>query len=472
MQGQYGRLEFDAEFVGAYMRDAISRGGYRAALDYYGRMRARTTQSSIHRIRARGWLLGRLALDEEMPGWMKEARSCSEFDYITDGGPGWNTDGGAITRQQREEGRIVRIEPVDATAPTPSSVPQRVWTVMLALDAAGPTYSRAGLGAAVTVLQSEANRRICGRIRRDPTKYDPLDHKMGGAPRGHQRWIISDVDTEMLPLNEPHYYYDLTDEGKGALEYVRGDRAPWSRAAVKAAAGLAGKAVPDILEDACGLGNAPPTIDGIRGELGGLIRAWDRRKGGNRLAPTSPKDAVLADLSPASKWRDGVADVQLEHVLFVMGAIKSVHEIACNAKMDGGASDTVLRVLIRKVHDRCRKLGAKIVGAPKEARQLPTGLGRGDAAENEMRCRWHRLVGELPASVSDLYYCLSEYCKSRGLADDPIDRPLGEVLNEHEKAALAEVLLADPPPGYEAAVVQGTPRPVRAGRLSNGRDIR
>lgn len=75
---QYGRLEFDAEFVGAYMRDAISRGGYRAALDYYGRMRARTTQSSIRRIRARGWLLGGLALDEEMPGWMKEGgRICA-----------------------------------------------------------------------------------------------------------------------------------------------------------------------------------------------------------------------------------------------------------------------------------------------------------------------------------------------------------------------------------------------------------
>ena len=256
------------------------------------------------------------------------------------------------------------------------------------------------------------------------------------------------------------------------LKYVRGDRAPWPRAAVKAAAGLAGKAVPDILEEACGLGGAPPAMDGIRGELGGLIRAWDSRKGGGRLAPTSPKDAVLAGLAPASRWRDGVADVRLEHALFVMGAIKSVHEIACSAKTDGGASGAVLRVLIGKVQDRCRRLGAKIVGAPKEARQLPTGLGRGDAAENEMRCRWHRLVGELPASVSDLYYCLSEYCKSRGLADDPIDRPLGEVLNEHEKAALAGVLLADPPPGYEAAVVQRTPRPARAGRLSNGPGVR
>ena len=459
LQGRYGRLEFDAEFAGAYMRDAISRGGYRAALDYYGRMRAKTTQSSIHRIRARGWLLGRLALDGEMPGWVKEARSCSEFDYITGGGPWWSTDGGAITRRQREEGRIVRIEPVDAAAPAPSSVPQRVWAAMLALDAAGPAYSRAILGAAVTVLHSEANRRICGRIRRDPARYDPLGGKMGRAPRGHQRWIISDVDTEMLPLNEPHYYYDLTDEGKGALKYVREDRAPWPRAAAKAAAGLAGRAVPDILEEACGLGSAPPAMDGIRGELGGLIRAWDGRKGGSRLAPTSPKDAVLADLSPASKWRDGVADVQLEHALFVMGAIKSVHKIACNAKTGGGASDTVLRVLIGKVRDRCRRLGAKIVGAPREARRPPAGLGRGDAAESEMRRRWNRLVGELPASVSDLYYCLSEYCKGRGLADDPIDLPLGEVLDEDERAALAEVLLADPPPGYEAAVVQGAPRP-------------
>ena len=57
-------------------------------------------------------------------------------------------------------------------------------------------------------------------------------------------------------------------------------------------------------------------------------------------------------------------------------------------------------------------------------------------------------MGELPASISDLYYCLSEYCKHRGLADDPVDRPLAESLTEHEKAALIEALLADPPPGY------------------------
>ena len=50
LRGRYGRPEFDAEFAGAYTRDAISRGCYRAAPDYYGRMRAKTTQSPIHRI--------------------------------------------------------------------------------------------------------------------------------------------------------------------------------------------------------------------------------------------------------------------------------------------------------------------------------------------------------------------------------------------------------------------------------------
>ena len=54
-----------------------------------------------------------------------------------------------------------------------------------------------------------------------------------------------------------------------------------------------------------------------------------------------------------------------------------------------------------------------------------------------MRRKWRLYTRELPASISDPYYCLSEYCKGRGLADDPIGRPLGEALDERERAALA-----------------------------------
>ena len=448
LQGQYGRLELDAEFRGEYMRDAISRGGYRAALDHYEKTKAATHQLSIHRLRARGWLLGRLALDDGVAEWMEEARACSEFDHILSGGSDWNTSGGTITRQQREEGNIVKIEPVDAVPPAPRSVPRWVWAIMLVLDAVGPVYSRAGLNAAVAMLQAEVDRKMCDQAPRGQAKYDPLGSRSYQIPKEYKRWIISDVDAEMLPLNEPHYCYDLTDEGKDALDHVRRDGAPWPKAAVRAASGLAGKAVPDILEEACRLGDPPPTMDCIRGELGGLIRAWDSRKAGGRLAPASQKDAVLAGLAPASKWQDDVADVQLEHALFVMCTIKMVSKIADSDKPAGGGNDTVPRALIGKIQDQCRKLGVKIVSVPKETRRPQTMSKYDDLIESELWNKWRRVVGELPASISDLYYCLAEYCKRRGLADDPVDRPLAESLTEREKAALIKVLLADPPPGY------------------------
>ena len=45
--------------------------------------------------------------------------------------------------------------------------------------------------------------------------------------------------------------------------------------------------------------------------------------------------------------------------------------------------------------------------------------------------------------ISDLYYCLAEYCRSRRLAEDPCSLPLYEVLTEDEQAAAIKVLADD-----------------------------
>ena len=452
------------------MRDAISRGGYRKALDYYGGARAKRTKMREHRLRARGWLLGRLYPDTGMAEWVKEARTCSVYDYMT----------GVASRAQleaekriaaslgREVSRILKTEPVDAVPPEPRSVPHWMWAAMLALDSVGPVHSRAVLSAAAAVVDAEAGRKMYGRVRCDPAAYDPLGGRMRRAPRGHQRWIIGDVDPEMLPLNEPHYYYDLTDEGKAALEYIRGDRAPWARAAVRAAAGLSDKTIPDILEEACGLARFSRPMDNVRADLDGRIRAWGSRRGGGHQAPTNPKDAILADLVPVPKYQGGAELSRVNHVLFVMGTADAVNEILCNAKPDNNGDGLVLRVLIGKMQDQLRKLGKKISDAPLEAGREK--VGEEGVLYAKMRQKWRLYVGELPASISDLYYCLAEYCKRRGLADDPIDRPLSEILTEDEKAAWAEILSADLP-GCKPIAISGTVRPVRR-RLPNGRNLR
>ena len=470
LQEQYDRPVLDDEFIGTYMRDAISRGGYRKALDYYGGARAKRTMMQEHRLRARGWLLGRLHPDTGMAEWVRDARTCSVYDYMTG-----VASSAQLEAEKRitaslglEVSRILKTEPVDATPPEPRSVPHWMWTTMLALDSVGPVHSRAVLSAAAAVVDAEAGRKMYGRVRCDPAAYDPLGGRMRRAPRGHQRWIIGDVDPEMLPLNEPHYYYDLTDEGKEALEYVKRDRAPWARAAVRAAAGLSGKSVPDILEEACGLVRFSRPMDSVKGDLDVLIRAWDSRKGGGHQAPINPKDAVLAGLDPTSECKDDIELARFDHVFFITGTIRTVHEIVCDAKLSSKRDGQVLRILIGKMQDQLRRLGRKISDAPRETSR--TRADESGVLYAKMRQKWRLYVGELPASISDLYYCLAEYCKCRGLADDPIDRPLSEILTEREKAALAEILSADPP-GCEPVVVPNVARPTRTRRLSNGRNL-
>ena len=467
---QYDRPELDAEFVGHYMRDAISRGGYRAALDYYGGARAKRSEPPMHRLRAQGWLLGRLSPDAWKSEWMEGARACSEFDHMTGVADSARLEaekrGAAILG--REVRRLLRTEPADAAAPDPRGVPQRVWTVMLVLDAVGPVYSRTCLNAAAAAVDAEAGRRVYGGVRRDPARYDPLGDRLHQAPRGCQRWIICDVDAEMLPLNEPHYYYDLTDEGRDALEYVKRDGAPWTKAAVRAAARLSDRAMPDILEEACGLDPHPRTMEGIGGELDGLIRAWGGSRGGRRHEPTSPKDAALADLAPIPKCRGDAEMARLEHVLFIKCAVRMVHEIACGIKSSGGTDSPTAPVLIGKMQDLCRKFCKKVNDAPGERRRTKT-VYEGGFLYTKMRQEWRLYMGELPASISDLYYSLVEYCKCRGLADDPINRPLSE-MSEGERAALIKMVLGDSAPEYEMAAPPNVARPPRAGPLYNVRN--
>ena len=133
------------------MRDAISRGGYRAALDYYGGARAKRSEPPTHRLRARGWLLGRLSPDAWKSEWMEEARTCSDFDHMTGA-----ADSARLEAKKRtaaslglEVRRLLKAEPVDAVPPPdPRDIPQGVWISMLVLDTVGPVYSRAGLNTA------------------------------------------------------------------------------------------------------------------------------------------------------------------------------------------------------------------------------------------------------------------------------------------------------------------------------------
>ena len=59
--------------------------------------------------------------------------------------------------------------------------------------------------------------------------------------------------------------------------------------------------------------------------------------------------------------------------------------------------------------------------------------------------RWPLYADAAPPMISDLYYCLAEYCRSRGLAVDPCSLPLYERFTDDERAAVIEALEEDSP---------------------------
>ena len=447
------RPELDDDDVGVHMRDAIARGGYRAALYYYGSDGAKNSTTPWHRLRVRGWLLGRLGLYSQMQSWLDEASEWNDFDNVlATAGSGryaayrppalWLQ---TPTPMPRSEDQMVTFEPAAATCRDTGAVPDYIWTAMLILDAAGPICSRAGLGAAAFLVAAGAARRD-HRTTGGGHRYDPRrGARLHGAPEGCHRWIIADIDFDPRPANGPHYYYDLTDEGRRALADARAAGAPWRKAAEAAASELGGMALPDMLENACRFSGPLRNLDKMRGDLGRLDDAW-RVPEGRPTPSVSTEDQVLADLRLTAKWLDDgeTAGSSLDYLLYLMTIIGSTHSVACEAEPSTGAETAVLQTLIAAIQDLCRKHGrtAAAIASQTKPRISPAhsdSMGPG----GDMRRRPPLYTDATPAAISDLYYCLAEYCRSRRLAVDPCSLPLYEVLTEDERAAVIKVLMDD-----------------------------
>ena len=449
--GAHARLELDGDAAGTYMRDAIERGGYRAALEYYGSDESKRSDREWHRFRARGWLLSRLGHYGRMPEWLEGGAALPDFDLLVSTArsspraayrapPLWLE---APIPVPPREGRLMAFEPAATPCRDTGAVPDCVWTVMLILDAAGPICSQAGLGAALSLVAAGAGRRPAGPGAHCP-RYDPRHGvKMRGAPEGCHRWIIADIDFAPRPSNEPHYYYDLTDEGLEALAGARAAGAPWQKATEAAAAGLGGMPLPDLLENACRLGGPTRDLDKMGAELGRLADAWRAQEDGRCVPPVSAEDQALVDLGRTAKWFENgeTAGSSLDCLHHLIGIVECTHDVACEAKPSAGAESDVLRTLVAAIQDLCRRHGRAVAAAA--SLSGPTPLAHGDSAGLGAVMRQQpRYVDATPAMISDLYYCLAQYCGSRHLAVDPYSLPLTEVFTEDNKP-LIEVLADD-----------------------------
>ena len=454
-RGLHARPEPDSDMVGSYMRDAIGRGGYRAALEYYGSDEAKESDTPWHRLRLRGWLLGRLGLYDQLDSWLEEATALPDFNHLLDARASvqrtayrtpalWLEEPKPVPRSADH---ILTVEPAAAPDPDICTVPDYVWTAMLILDAAGPICSRAGLGAAAFLVGKEANRQVRGQAC-GPRRYDPLrGARLHGAPEGCHRWIIADIDFEPWLIEAPHYYYDLTDEGRGTLAAARAAGAPWSRAAEAAASSLGGMSLSDLLESACGLGGPRNDLGKMRDGLARLLDAWHCQEKGTDATPVNAEDRALVDLGTIARRHHSGSGTgaEADRLLCLMAVVESTHKIACEAESPSDAEMSVLQALIGALRDQCRRHADAVVAAA--SRAIPytataSGARTGTAANALRRPLYSDVV---PALICDLYYCLGEYCESRGLAPDPRRLPLSERLTEEEKAAMMEAFTKDNP---------------------------
>ena len=427
------RPELDDDLVGAYVQDAIDRGGYRAALAYYDSEDAEKSEAAWHRLRAKGWLLGRLGLYDRMGGWLEEIAACPDFDHISAAGISgrplaYRTPSLWLETPKppgRNTGRLLTVESAAADGPTASRVPDYIWATMLILDAAGPICSHAGLGAAVSLAAAYPSRQVRNAARGDRLREPLRCATLHGAPERCHRWIIADIDFDPRPVNGPHYYYDLTDEGRRTLDKAKAAGAPWPMAVEEAAMGLEGVALPDLLERACGLGGTLNDLGKMRGELGCLVDAWRDRANGVQAVQVGAEDQTLADLGPPTKWHD--ADDGLgstfDHLLYLMTVVKSTHAVACEAEPSTRAEMSVLLTLIGMIQDLCRRHGTAVAEAASAKASASGTLAGSAAGVTEPVERYPPYTDVTPALISDAYYCLAEYCRDRGLAVDQRSLP-------------------------------------------------
>ena len=450
LHGMHARPELDDDHVGSHMRDAIERGGYRAALEYYDSNEAADSDTPWHRLRAKGWLLGRLGLYDRVQSWLEEVAPLPDFDHLSHDlkpGPPAPCRTPALWLETprpvpRSTDHILTVEPFAAAGPDIRKVPGYIWTLMLVLDAAGPICSHAGIGAAMSLASAGSDRRMAGTAHRD-RRYDPLrGARLHGAPEGCHRWIIADIDFDPRPVNGPHYYYDLTDEGRRILAAAGRTGAPWQNAVADAASGLEGMTLPDLLEGACGLGGMRQDLGGLRRDLGRVVLAWRNQADGERATPVGPEDQALVDLGPPAKWHD-VDDYALDHLLYLRTAIKTTYAIASEANPSSDAEKAVLETLIEAIRDTCRSHGRAVAASASVAIRSPASARGGTDNPPDVVARWPMHADVTPVLISDLYYCLAEYCRSRRLAVDPRSLPLSEQMTEDTKAAVIEVLERD-----------------------------
>ena len=196
----------------------------------------------------------------------------------------------------------------------------------------------------------------------------------------------------------------------------------------------------------CGLGDLTRDLEKMEGELGNLVDAWDAQERGRDMPSVSAGDEALVDLGSIAKWPD-IGDSlgsAMDHFLYLMTVVDSTRSVASEAEPSTRAEGAVLRTLVAAIQDMCRRHGGAVAATAPAAGVAAARPVHGDPPGQEEYTRRPPVYTDAaPVMISDLYYCLAEYCSSRRLAADPCSLPPSKSFTDEERDAVIEALKED-----------------------------
>ena len=369
------------------IREGIEHGGYRKALE---RLLPNPPPRSIHGTRLgdnRARMLERLGRYEEAEALYRDlvdeepGQSSSHLDMarVLDHLGRRKESAEALDRASRfvpwcRQAYESGMRP-DPRQEDPSAVPLRLIIPMSVISAAGTVRSRAGLGAASLLVQSE-----CGMDMYAPSEARLPGCAGLGADMGtFHHLVVEDILLHYYSVDEQPYYYDLTDRGIemiGQLGERLGGNGDIAARIAESAQRVARIGPHAVLEEACGMARArarvarAATLAGLRGTAERI-----RREIGNGIAFGEP------------------------HAIPLESNAEVVPEILSQARDAPDEQWAVVAALSGDILNLCARVAFDQRPRPRTA-----------------------AVGPPYPDIKDMYTLLCRYCRAKGIAN-AMDRP-------------------------------------------------
>lgn len=271
-------------------------------------------------------------------------------------------------------------------------IPDRLWIPLLILKTTGPLHSK-------TKFQNIA---FLAQHKCQINEYDFIKHHYGPYSDG------LDLDTACYPsliaqnksltLNAPsgHYYYSyhITDQGQELLTFLKSKINPNTITTMK-------NKIDEL--------NEKPLSELLEEVYDKFILETDS---------TQLEYQVKTELSniipPISNSYEKFGNRQ---TTFVLAILEMIHQILSEAETDDTVQKDVIFNLSKEIIQKCKDLAKEAIPPTDSDLFRPQSL-----------------------EINDLFSYLVQYCENRNIIQDPMKKPLEDILSENEAQHLSQTL--------------------------------